>query len=133
MNFIAKEGELARKPTDDITKDDAADIQKLEVRQPARILGDVDTDNKLGKSARRCPARKGIRVVARTIPSRPSFATKCLNSAIEGAEWIKEQHPRLPPNSELGSTQTADSHRSHCCKNIGRATICVTTRMIEYE
>ena len=38
MNFIAKEAELARKPADDITKDDAAEIQKLEVRQPARAV-----------------------------------------------------------------------------------------------
>lgn len=33
MNFIAKAGDIARKPEDEITKDDAADIQKREVRQ----------------------------------------------------------------------------------------------------
>lgn len=32
MNFLAKEGELARKPEDEITRDDVADIQKKEVR-----------------------------------------------------------------------------------------------------
>ena len=32
MNFVAKAGDVARKPEEEITKEDAADIQKREVR-----------------------------------------------------------------------------------------------------
>lgn len=69
-------------------------------------------DYRLGESARGCPARKGIRVIARTILSRPPFAAGCPNSEIEGSERVKGKYPLLHLNSAKQKPQQTPRRRT---------------------